>query len=650
MSEVDNATLLHRLKHTPMRDLVRGRISQRLDWRGMIDAAELSDEAKTLLTKLVKRTRLWRLEKVDVARELVGHFEDALENGQFIEEVLDLFGDWKRAAKLIRRAKKRNRPLLWHAWRLSFWSTVGLIGLYIGIGVYFAVSGERHIATDYAQAINADAAAVAESDRGWPVFRDAMVPMYHDPVFHNVGGVGAEWIHDEEDAKTWSIESLLNEEIQPGHAEWSRLAMFLDQHRADLDHVREAAAMPGLGYVSRATEYAVEDLPLFAPESDPQAQAERVRQVDSGEPQMVMGVGLWHLHIIQTATKLLYADALLALERGDRQTAYNNIVSILQLAGHADEQHMLINQFVAIALYTQGDELISRLLYDYRDALTDEQLRGLAHRVAAVRVYPFDFSGEKIFMLDMIQRVYTDDGHGSGHLDPEGWFEYRTQIVEWQFDGDGIEYAGMYEGAFVVSTLPAFTLFTADRREMTAEVEHLYAMYQADLSMPMHEQPLSAGDRAISDRIHNVPYYRKRFPLVADLMPAVCGVREASARYTANADATLAALALELYRREFGAYPDALDTLVPRFLPAVPIDPITGGPMLYRVGDDGPVLYSVGADRDDDGGSILYDAVYPSQRDQNVAQWVLNAGDPAVDGDWVLWPIHDDRPAAGVVE
>jgi hypothetical protein len=63
-----------------------------------------------------------------------------------------------------------------------------------------------------------------------------------------------------------------------------------------------------------------------------------------------------------------------------------------------------------------------------------------------------------------------------------------------------------------------------------------------------------------------------------------------------------AAVALALCRAETGRYPAKLDELVPRYLPAVPIDVFTGGPLIYRPEKDGYLLYSVGVNGNDDGG------------------------------------------------
>lgn len=56
-------------------------------------------------------------------------------------------------------------------------------------------------------------------------------------------------------------------------------------------------------------------------------------------------------------------------------------------------------------------------------------------------------------------------------------------------------------------------------------------------------------------------------------------------------------------------YPERLDALVPDVLSALPCDPFTGGPLQYAHREDGYVLYSVGVDGADDGGSDESDIV-----------------------------------------
>jgi hypothetical protein len=90
-----------------------------------------------------------------------------------------------------------------------------------------------------------------------------------------------------------------------------------------------------------------------------------------------------------------------------------------------------------------------------------------------------------------------------------------------------------------------------------------------------------------------------------------------------SADAVRVACALERYRLAQGRYPESLDALVPRFIGSLPHDVILGGPLRYHLRDDDQyVLYSIGWNGVDDGGTIAWtNAGHPSQ-DQTQGDWV----------------------------
>ncbi|HUT23256.1 MAG TPA: hypothetical protein VM492_02815 [Sumerlaeia bacterium] len=68
------------------------------------------------------------------------------------------------------------------------------------------------------------------------------------------------------------------------------------------------------------------------------------------------------------------------------------------------------------------------------------------------------------------------------------------------------------------------------------------------------------------------------------------------------------ALACRAWRNDHGAWPASLDDLAPGCIETVPADPFTGRDFVYRVQDDGFVLYSVGRNGRDDEGSAEGDA------------------------------------------
>jgi len=67
-------------------------------------------------------------------------------------------------------------------------------------------------------------------------------------------------------------------------------------------------------------------------------------------------------------------------------------------------------------------------------------------------------------------------------------------------------------------------------------------------------------------------------------------------------------LALRAYWLDHGAYPGDLSDLAPDYLSAVPDDPFAGeAPLRYRIDGDRYILYSVGPDGMDDGGTAIFD-------------------------------------------
>lgn len=70
-------------------------------------------------------------------------------------------------------------------------------------------------------------------------------------------------------------------------------------------------------------------------------------------------------------------------------------------------------------------------------------------------------------------------------------------------------------------------------------------------------------------------------------------------------------IAIRLFRHQHHRLPESLPELVPEHLPAIPVDPFSGQPFIYRTMNDGYLLYSVGPDRQDNGGTFgsLHDVV-----------------------------------------
>lgn len=95
--------------------------------------------------------------------------------------------------------------------------------------------------------------------------------------------------------------------------------------------------------------------------------------------------------------------------------------------------------------------------------------------------------------------------------------------------------------------------------------------------------------------------------LLTIMMPAVRKVRQAEDRAEQFNRNLRVALALAAHKVETGRYPEKLEALTPKYLPKIPQDVFSGKELIYRTGEKGYLLYSVGANGMDDGGRWFED-------------------------------------------
>jgi hypothetical protein len=94
--------------------------------------------------------------------------------------------------------------------------------------------------------------------------------------------------------------------------------------------------------------------------------------------------------------------------------------------------------------------------------------------------------------------------------------------------------------------------------------------------------------------LEQLPPVPARLPFVIYSSPEMIDQVVSALRALADMRSTPVGLAAERYRRAQGHWPEALNELVPAYLPRVPLDPFTGKELSYRRLDDGVVVYSVG--------------------------------------------------------
>src|SRR5262249_52379938 len=92
----------------------------------------------------------------------------------------------------------------------------------------------------------------------------------------------------------------------------------------------------------------------------------------------------------------------------------------------------------------------------------------------------------------------------------------------------------------------------------------------------------------------------------AMLMPPLRKVCNATSRHAAILRSAAVGLACERYRLRMGKWPKSLKDIPRDILSHVPLDPFDGNPLRFKILPDGVVVYSIGKDRQDNGGSPLH--------------------------------------------
>jgi hypothetical protein len=113
-----------------------------------------------------------------------------------------------------------------------------------------------------------------------------------------------------------------------------------------------------------------------------------------------------------------------------------------------------------------------------------------------------------------------------------------------------------------------------------------------------------AEQDAVFNRIGGLGKDYRQPPLARLLATPMANLRKAFQRRQARLSAAITALAAERFRKKHGRWPEKLDELIPGELSKAEVDPFSGASLLVRRLENGLVIYSVGANRVDDGGII----------------------------------------------
>ncbi|MEM6458673.1 MAG: hypothetical protein AAF710_04710 [Planctomycetota bacterium] len=323
--------------------------------------------------------------------------------------------------------------------------------------------------------------------------------------------------------------------------------------------------------------------------------------IAEGEPMLT--VLLPQLGHSRRLARTWQARAMMHLGAGDLDAAWSDAMAAYRMGRHM-RRGVLIDHLVGISIealaHGMAEEVVAAPRYDAaraRRMLRDFSALPAVRPVAETFAYHERFSSLDAVYFALTQPARFGDwgmrGVAAATKVP-GFGAVDMNHVLRRFN----RHFDAFEAACRLPT-PGGRREAFERYEQQVETNH--RGLQRRLTDPMTYAVLMHAPRPISRRLVS--------ELVADmltgiLLPALTAATRTETQINQNTAIAPVLVALAGYRAEDGAYPDELDALVPEWLDAVPTDVYMGEPVLYRVIDGRPVVYSVGPDGEDDGGKV----------------------------------------------
>ncbi|MEN6308097.1 MAG: hypothetical protein ABFD91_10110 [Anaerohalosphaeraceae bacterium] len=508
-----------------------------------------------LIDAIIESMRYRRSVRADVRQELTDHFNDALAGCETeeqktvrVKELLADFGDVELLGILMRRAKKRCRPL-WRTMIVRMFQAAGVLVILFFVYVGWFFCGKPAVTTNYLDVLNRQVRPVADEGlNAYPLYIEA-ARLYQKPTDDNPF-----------DLTPRSL-TLLSESQRQVLSGW------LAANRKSLELIGQGNEKPYYW-------------PVYS-----------IEQNEDGTNPSLITVLLPHISQYRDMARLVCWQALVDADAGRMQEAFNHVMDAYQFGQKVHGQETpLIEQLVSAAITMLSTDTLRIMLDDHIedvDAATLDSARKRLGGYVDASQFEIDFGAERLFMYDETQRCFTASRFGRSHL----YLPRLKEITDSDLTIDDQLAFVALKGFQVLFTHP-------DKDETLKQMEILYAEFekgvrQTPAAMKAQNPEIQKKLEAFSEKNIFIRY----------LMPALAKVAERSHRSRVDSMATLTIIAILQYHKEHGQYPESLSALAEGgLLRQLPMDPYSDKPLVYRRTEEGFVLYSAGMNLTDDGG------------------------------------------------
>lgn len=315
--------------------------------------------------------------------------------------------------------------------------------------------------------------------------------------------------------------------------------------------------------------------------------------------------------------RIAVLDAYVAIDENDASRSIASIRAAMELIECLEEPPTFVGYQVQLARFVLVSTAVEHILRS--GSLTDDQLLEL-QRSIDVEFIPIDAATrfELWVARQTIEWIFAD-ASVDGFLTTFGlsrWYEIDSMM---RWDRDPFAFTARAFG-------------TATIQQHRRAVDRLWDAAVLDLENYRKSAAVSHYERVSSELLD-----QRRFgPLRTILSNAhPYTMRRRLSRGEVRIGSTQLAIATHRHKARHGEYPASLDTIDRDLITADPIDVYTGDPLLYRLTESGPLIYSAGPDRDDDGAAK--ETEDPSWMPLDELREILATHPDSIDGDIILF-------------
>jgi hypothetical protein len=316
---------------------------------------------------------------------------------------------------------------------------------------------------------------------------------------------------------------------------------------------------------------------------------------------------------LEFCANLLLSVANRDIAKGNVEPAVRTYLSVIKLAKHCSQQPTITDFFLGSAIEQQTLMLIFRAIVE--ENLTDSQLRIISEAVNTQdswsKAWPPILEVEKLSIKNFYGHAYEVNQKGKVRIS-RGVIQsddVQKSLSDWEIK---------LTNKIASITMPLHIPYHPET--VSRVIDNAYEKYK-DAALPSFNwDEIEEYEHAKNKQLRRLYSMRLILPFVGLDNSELSALHRCYMRLTARRRACRIFTGLRLYKNNIGVWPQKLEDVESLVPSEALIDPINGGPFVYKLTDDSFMLYSRGKNNIDEGGE--YKSNWPEKAEPD---------------DWLIW-------------